>query len=136
MICSDEIAEAVRRSFALDTVPERHDTWEAPHYTCDYHLGGDTRLHLSVHDAEVAREGRLHYRQTRAGVLGAETIKGVKNFGFPAFESRTGVVGFLKDGKTLLVDAAEVPAGEVPPGFTRTEVAYAVSAAVIACWTE
>jgi len=135
MICTDEIAEAVRRSFALDTVPERHDTWEPPHYQCDYHVGG-SRLHVSVHDAEAAAAGRAYFRDTRGGLPGVTTIKGVKSFGFPAFESRDGLVGMMKDGKTLLVDAQEVPAGDLPRGFTRTEVAYSVAAAVMGCWTE
>ena len=135
MICTDEIAEAVRRSFDLEAVPERHDTWEAPHYQCDYHVGG-SRLHVSVHDAEDAAAGRAYFRDTRGEVPGVATIKGVKSFGFPAFESPDGLVGMMKDGKTLLFDAQEVPAGDLPRGFTRTEVAYSVAAAVMGCWTE
>lgn len=135
MICTDEIAEAVRRSFALETVPERHDTWEPPHYGCDYHVGGN-RLHVSVHDAKAAEEGRAHFRDARSALPGVATIKGIKSFGFPAFQSSNGVVGMMKDGKTLLVDAQEIPAGDLPSGFTRTEVAYSVAAAVMGCWTE
>jgi hypothetical protein len=45
-------------------------------------------------------------------------------------------VVFLKDHKTLWVDATRVAASDLPEGTNRQDAAYGVAAAVIACWTE
>jgi hypothetical protein len=58
------------------------------------------------------------------------------NLGFPAVSTRAGDVVFLKDGKTLHVDATRLPDASLPRSFSRSEVAYSVAAAVIACWKE
>jgi hypothetical protein len=58
------------------------------------------------------------------------------SFGFPAFETPRGDVGFIKDDKTLWVDATRLSGGDLPTGQTRQDVAYGVAAAVIGCWTE
>jgi hypothetical protein len=58
------------------------------------------------------------------------------SFGFPAFETPRGDVGFIKDDKTLWVDATRLRATDLPKGRTRQDVAYGVAAAVIGCWTE
>lgn len=134
MICSDETAEAVQRSFDLGALPARDDTWAAPDYSCRYELA-DSRLFLTVHDLSPAQDGRAHFTETRRSVR-ATRIGGLENFGFPAFETRAGVVGFLKDGKTLVVDARRVARRDLPRGFSRGEAAYSVAAAVIGCWTE
>jgi hypothetical protein len=57
-------------------------------------------------------------------------------FGFPSFETPRGDVVFLKDHKTLWVDATRLARSDLPDGATRAHVAYGVAAAVIACWTE
>ena len=56
--------------------------------------------------------------------------------GLPSFATPDGNVAFLKDGKTLRVDASGLPATTLPQGSSNGEVAYAVAAAVVGCWTE
>jgi hypothetical protein len=58
------------------------------------------------------------------------------SFGLPAFDSADGTVVFLKDGKVLSVDARKVAHRDLPKGFSREGVAYAVASAVIGCWSE
>ena len=137
MICSDEIRSAVQRTFHLTGRPTPTRRWSANDLTltCNYSLPAGM-LRMSVLDAPNERTGRPRFRRLRATLPGSSTIRGVPSFGFPAFETRSGNVVFLKDGKTLRVDASNLTRGGLPAGFTRTEAAYGVAAAVIACWTE
>lgn len=135
MVCSDEIADAVRRNLALDTPPEGTPSWDGEVFTCRYPVGAGT-LRLSVRDTTGAAEGRAWFDDLRGRLPRARDIDGMQNFGLPAFETPRGDVGFLKDHKTLWVDATGVRRAALPPGFSRTAVAYGVAAAVVACWSE
>jgi hypothetical protein len=137
MICSLEIAQAVQRTFALRKVPTATDSWADSTYTCDYQLPTSV-LRLSVKDLDEATAGRAYFDALGRKLPGAHSIRGLQNLGFPALETpgSTGAVAFLKDHKTLWVDASRVAARDLPPGFNRTGAAYGVAAAVIACWTE
>jgi hypothetical protein len=134
MICSDEIAATVQNVFGLDEKPVPLDGWADRTYRCTWELpGGDLRM--QVKDLTEAGPGRAWFDALQAR-LDARPIKGLQSLGFPAFETGSGDVGFLKDHKTLWVDASRVPASDLPDGMTRTEAAYGVAAAVVACWTE
>lgn len=135
MICSDEIGHAIERAADLDAMPANHHLWIPPVYTCVWHLE-NSRLTMSVDDVSDPKVGEANFEELRASVDGAEDLPGMQSFGLPAFEASSGVVGFLKDGKSLLVDARALTPADLPADFTRQEVAYAVASAVIACWTE
>lgn len=137
MICSLEIAQAVQRTFALTDTPLATDRFADHTYTCDYQLPAST-LRLSVKDLDEATAGRAYFDKLARTLPGAHPIRGLQNLGFPALETpgSTGDVAFLKDHKTLWVDASKAATQDLPPGFTRTGAAYSVAAAVIACWTE
>ena len=138
MICGDEIRDAVGSTLELaDGAPVGLHSWDPASrlFSCTYQLaGGDLRL--SVDDAEGAGAGTAYYDDLKARLPQAKTIKGLENFGFPAFETADGSVVFIKDHKTLWVDGTRLAARDLPSGTSRTEVAYGVAAAVIACWTE
>jgi hypothetical protein len=138
MICSDDdIADAVRRKLDLTSTPVGQHTWSPTSrlFTCTYSVaGGDVRL--SVKDLDTAGPGRAYFDALRSRLPGARTISGLENFGFPAFETPRGDVVFIKDHKTLHVDASRLGASDLPSGLSRTDAAYGVAAAVIACWTE
>ncbi len=135
MICSKETRAAVVRTFGLKTTPASLHSWGGQTFRCSYQLpGGD--LNLSVKDLAAAKPGRAYFDALRSRLPGARPIVGMENFGFPAFETPGGNVGFIKDHKTLWVDASRIPVRDLPAGFSRTEVAYGVAAAVIACWSE
>lgn len=135
MVCGDEIAGAVLRNLTVSAAPPRHAAWSNQTFSCTYILPGGS-LRLSVKDLNSVIAGRAWFDGLRKQLLHPESILGISNLGFPAFQTPNGDVAFLKDGKTLLVDATQVPTALVPPGSTRTGVAYGVAAAVIACWKE
>jgi hypothetical protein len=137
MMCSNEIRSVVQRTFHLAHPPTPARRWSATNLTlaCSYRLPSGT-LRMTVQDAPNERTGRPYYQRLRGDLTGATPIRGVQSLGFPALETRSGSVIFLKDGKTLRVDASDIVAHGLPAGFTRAEAAYAVAAAVIACWSE
>jgi hypothetical protein len=135
MICSAEIRHAVQRTFVLSSPPPASSTWTHRMFGCTYDLPNGS-LRLTVDDASDRNVGRSYFTGLRSQLDGSATIHGAEALGFPAFETRDGNVVFLKDGKTLRVDASTVPRRALPTGFSREEAAYAVAAAVIACWQE
>jgi hypothetical protein len=135
MICTPETADAVRRTFALAAVPPATDGWDDPVYSCAFELAKGN-LRLSVVDFEAGPKARARFEEVRADTPGAHRIPGMQSLGLPSFETEDGRVGFLKDGRTLVVDARGVTGADLPPGFTRTGAAYGVASAVVACWTE
>ncbi len=136
MICSAEIRDAVQRTFDLSRQPTGTPHWSKTDRTfhCGWQLPNGT-LKMSVHDALDKTAGRAFYDDLSEQLSG-KPIRGLENFGFPAFRTAEGDVAFLKDGKTLQVDATDLPTGALPADYTRGEAAYSVASAVIACWTE
>ena len=135
MICSDEVRDAVGHNLAVRSVPAGLHAWQDRTFSCTYQLaGGDLRLR--VEDLDAAKPGRARFEALRSRLPRPTTIRGLANFGFPAFETRHGDVVFIKDHKTLWVDASRLGDGDLPGGRSREDVAYGVAAAVIACWTE
>jgi hypothetical protein len=135
MICTAETAHAIQRTFGLHAVPARRPMWMPPVYGCSWALPHGT-LDLAVDDATRPGQGRRRFEQMKAATPGARRLTGVAGFGLPAFESGSGMVVFLKDGKVLSVDARRVTAQDLPAGFNREGVAYAVAAGVVACWSK
>ena len=135
MICGEEIRSAVRRNLALATSPVGRPSWHHRLYSCTYQVaGGDLRL--SVKDLDQGTPGRAYFDHLRNRLAPATDIRGLANLGFPAFETPHGDVVFIKDHKTLWVDATRLRVPDLPPRATRQDVAYGVAAAVLGCWTE
>ena len=137
MICSDEIRDAVKRTFALTRAVTGTGSWEVGDrtYSCTYRLPGGT-LRLSVQDALAETEGAAYFRTLRGRLPDGRTIRGVEGFGLPSLQTSAGQVAFLKDGKTLVVDASALSRSGLPKGYSRSEAAYSIAAAVVACWSE
>lgn len=137
MICGAEIRQAVRRTFGLTDAPSSTPSWSQSDrvFSCTYRLPRG-ELALSVQDATDTKQGRAYFDRLRDRLTGATSIDGMENFGFPAFQTSSGNVVFLKDGKTLRVDASMLTDAALPQGYSRDESAYSIASAVIACWTE
>ncbi|MGI9158018.1 MAG: hypothetical protein ACR2FG_15535 [Marmoricola sp.] len=137
MICGAEIQDAVRRTFALSGNPSSVHSWSKSDrvYSCTYRLPHG-KLAMSVQDSLDEKSGRAYFDALRKRLPGARVISGMESYGFPAFETSDGNVVFLKDGKTLRVDATSLPSAALPKGFSREEAAFSVASAVIACWSE
>jgi hypothetical protein len=137
MICSEEIAKSVQKTFGLASRPVGAHHWSPGDrlYSCSYPVGGG-HLVLSVQDATGVMAGKAHFAMMRRTLSGAAPLTGMEALGFPALSTGAGDVLFLKDGKTLRVDPSRVPAGALPSGISREDAAYGVAAGVVACWKE
>jgi hypothetical protein len=135
LTCGTEIRAAVRRNLDLPKSPVGLHAWHHRLYSCTYRLAGG-ELRLSVKDLDRAAPGRAYFEGLKSRLQGAAEIRGLENFGFPAFETPQGDVVFIKDHKTLWVDATRLTRSDLPADTSRQAIAYGVAAAVIGCWTE
>jgi hypothetical protein len=136
MVCAGQVVEDVTRIMDLNTSVQPTSTWKDPMFTCTFDLDQGP-LVLEVHDAEHRASGMAHFQTLRTGQEGAVPLRGVYSLGLPAFETRSGTVAFVKDGKTLEVDASRLTGRLGTEGEkNRMELAYAVATSVLACWTE
>jgi hypothetical protein len=135
MICSPEIRGDISRKLSPDAVAPGTITWESALYTCSYQLA-EGSLVLSVQDSPNEAVGRRYFGSTRQSARKASPLPGLLGLGLPSYETPSGSVVFLKDGKTLTVDATGLPNSIGPSSLSRSELAYAVAADVVACWSE
>lgn len=136
MVCGPEIRSAVSTIVGRDDLPAPRSEWlHSHHFVCTYELPGGP-LVLTVHVPQNADDGRAWFRQVRSSFAHTEKLPGILGLGLPAFESRVGVVAFLKDGMTLEVDARALPDIVGPHKTERTDFAYTIATDVLACWTE
>lgn len=133
MICGGQVATAVAATFRLDDAITPSSAWDAPMFTCTYEIDG-APLELSVHDTTDVAAGEEHYAELQR-TLDADDIEGLLGLGLPSFSNDEGVVAFLRDGKTLVVDATALPNG-FAGDMTHNEAAYAIATAVLSCWVE
>lgn len=134
MVCSGEVRAAIVSLLQLERDVEPVTTWDAPSFTCGYDIDG-APLVLTVHDATDAAVGEEHFAQVQRS-LGAADIEGMLGLGLPSFSTGDGIVGFLRDGKTLVVDATSLPGTLAGGSMTRDGAAYAVASAVLGCWVD
>lgn len=134
MVCAGQVQAAIASLLQLDGDVEPADSWDAPTYTCTYDIDG-APLVLTVHDATDAAVGEEHFRELQRS-LGAADIEGMLGLGLPSFSTGDGIVGFLRDGKTLIVDATALPATLAGGSTTQDGAAYAVASAVLVCWVD
>lgn len=135
MICGGQVADDVRRLTGVDALPEPSTSWQAPMFTCTFELPAGP-LVLTVHDTDDLAEGDAHFEARRAALAPTRELKGMYGLGLPAFETARGTAAFIRDGKTLEVDATALPTGLGPDGsLDQADLAYAVATSVLACWT-
>lgn len=134
MVCGAEIRGDVTRVSAVRT-PAGTSTWADRLFTCTYRLPVGP-LTLTVKDSPDLASGRTYFDALRQRLGQPQALSGVLSLGFPSFQTRDGNVVFLKDGKTLQVDATRLPAAVGPYHQSRADLAYGVASAVVACWSE
>ncbi len=108
MICDGQVRRAVSAILGLKGELPHSASWDDPVFTCTYDFG-DTPLILSVHDTTDVQQGRRHFATLQTSLPNAEEIEGLAGLGMPSFSTDDGIVAFLRDGKTLLVDATALP---------------------------
>lgn len=134
MVCGGQVDTAAAAILALEGDVEPASSWEAPMFTCSYDVDGAPVV-LTVHDVTDAGAGQAHFDALQT-TLRAEEIEGMLGLGLPSFSTGDGVVGFLRDGKTLTVDATALPDGFGDGARTQDQAAYALASAVLTCWVE
>ena len=136
MICAGQVVASVASVLGLEAEVAPSSSWEKPMFTCTYEIDGKP-LVLSVHDATDEAEGKEHFAALQNSIHNAEKIDGMAGLGMPSFTNGEGIVAFVRDGKTLLVDATALPSGlGANRTNTQSEAAYALASAVLVCWVE
>jgi hypothetical protein len=136
MICAGQVVTAVTNVLGLGSEVSPSSSWQKPMFTCTYEIDGQP-LVLSVHDATNQAEGEEYFAALQNSMDNAGTIEGSLGLGMPSFSTGEGIVAFIRDGKTLLVDATALPAGlGADKTTTRSQAAYALATAVLLCWVE
>jgi len=136
MICAGQGGTAGTKILGLEDEAVPMPSWDAPDFPCTYDADG-MPLQLSVRDATDVAAGEAHFADLQAGLDDAKEIEGLLGLGLPSFSTGDGIVAFLRDGKTLVVDATALPTGLGPDGTrTQDQVAYAVASAVLTCWVD
>lgn len=134
MICAGQVVGDIAAILGVEGTLTPSSSWEKPMFTCTYEIDGKPLL-LSVHDATDVSQGKKHFAQLQKSLDNAEEIKGMAGLGMPSFSTGDGIVAFVRDGKTLVVDATALPNGLGPNNSkTRGDAAYAVASAVLVCW--
>lgn len=135
MVCSQEIHGDVQKTFALPSLGPATPSWKHRRYTCTYHLPGGP-LVLAVQDSPTITTGDNYFRDQRRRDGNPPLLNGLAALGLPSYQTSSGVVAFIKDGKTLRVDATHLQPPPGPHEQSRSQLAYAVAADVIGCWSE
>lgn len=133
MICSPEVRTAIATMLHLDAAPDPTSTYVNQLYTCTYHLSVGP-LVLSVQDTAGVPAARTYFESLRRALPGSQALTGLAALGLPAFQTPAGTVVFLKDDKTLKVDATALPPRIGPNHQTRTDVSYQIATDIIGCW--
>jgi hypothetical protein len=133
LVCSDEIRNDVATLLALPKPPAATTSWTNHVYTCTYHLA-EGPLVLSVTESGTVAAARAHFTNLQQQLGSTQPIHGLENLGLPAFETPTGTVAFVKDDKTLRVDATRLPQHVGTPRFDRSHFAYTIATDVLGCW--
>lgn len=136
MICAGQVVTAVANVLGLGNEVSPSSSWEKPMLTCTYEIDGQP-LVLSVHDATDQADGEEYFVGLQNSMDNAATIEGTLGLGMQSFSTGEGIVAFMRDGKTLLVDATALQAGlGHDKTTTRSQAAYAIATAVLICWVE
>jgi len=134
MVCSQEIRHDVATALALKAPPSATATWSNHLYTCTYHLAGGP-LVFSVKESGNVPSARTYLSVLRHQLAPTQPLQGAVSLGLPAYQTSAGNVVFLKDDKTLQVDATAMPQQIGPQGESRSTFAYQMATDVLGCWS-
>ena len=134
MVCSQEIRRDVVTALTLKVPPRSTTSWTNHLYTCTYHLAGGP-LVFSVKESGNVPTARRYSTELRQRLAPTQPLQGAVSLGLPAYETSNGKVVFLKDDKTLQVDATAMPSQIGPHGESRTTFAYQMATDVLGCWS-
>jgi hypothetical protein len=131
MVCKPEAAAEI--AAALGTRPSRPPTptWADRLYSCRYTYHSGVMV-LSVKELPDDATTTAYYTAAQDRVPGRTTVQ---ILGQTGFAEPGGSIVLRKDFKVLRVDVSALPDRFGDPAHTRAEVAYAVTAVILGCWT-
>jgi hypothetical protein len=131
MVCGTEIRMDVQTLLGLSSPPPSTSSWSDAHYRCTYHLA-EGPLVVEVKEAGSPAGARSAFSDLQQHLGMTQPLHGLDSLGLPALQTRTGIVAFVKDDKTLEVDATGLPAriGH----RDRSDLAYTVATDILGCW--
>jgi hypothetical protein len=135
MVCSSEIHRDIAMALALPAQPPSTTTWTDHLYTCTYLLQGGP-LVVAVKELKDVPAARAYFGQMNRNLGSTRQILGLANLGLPGYQTSSGAVTFLKEDKTLEVDASALPAQVGPNHISRTDFAYQIATDILGCWTD
>jgi hypothetical protein len=133
MICSTETRHNLATLLGASRPPLASSSWANRVYTCTYHLSRGP-LVLTVQEAGTPAAGRRYYNALRARLGPSQPLTGAQGLGLPAFETNNGAAVFLKDDKTLQVDASRLPRSVGGAHRSRSDLAYTLATDIMGCW--
>jgi len=134
MGCSEETQGNIAKIFSLAHPQKPQALWSHTTYTCTYNIPNGT-LRLSVKQSKDDSAARAYFAGQQKNDPTAQSIEGLNNLGLPAYQTTGGHVSFVKDNLTLLVDTSTL-AAPLPAKASRTQLAYEIATAVLACWSK
>ncbi|MYV89210.1 hypothetical protein [Streptomyces sp. SID1034] len=135
MVCGPEIRSDVVKILAPPHAPTTTTTWTDHLYTCTYHLPGG-QLVLSVKESPNTASADAYFQSLRKQLGTTTQLTAAQGLGNPGYESESGTVVILKDGKTLRVDATGMPTASGPHQLSRADLAYEIASDILGCWSE
>lgn len=135
MVCGPETAGDISTALALGSPTPGTASWADHLYTCTYHLPAGTLI-LAVKELPDIAAAHQYFAAAQAKQGPTQPIVGLASLGLPGFETSAGTVMFLKDDKTVQVDAAGLPAQIGSFRVSRSDFAYQIATDVLGCWTE
>ncbi|WP_221639956.1 hypothetical protein [Actinoallomurus bryophytorum] len=134
MVCSAEIRTAVTKLLALHKSPPTTSSWADHLYTCTYRLPTG-KLVFSVKESPDPTSAHRYFSAQGQHLGATRLLAGMYNLGMPAYQTDGNAI-FLKDNKTLQVDATALPHHHTgPANDPRTDIAYTLATDVLACWS-
>jgi hypothetical protein len=135
MICGAEIRGSVATILGLAKPPAATTTWADNLYTCTYHLANGP-LTVSVKESGDVAAAKNYFDALRQRLGTTQPLRGLDSLGLPAFETSNGTVAFVKDDKTLQVDATQLPSEVNEQHRQRADLAYTLATDILGCWNE
>jgi predicted small lipoprotein YifL len=131
MVCQPEAENEIAAALGARTSQPPTPTWADHLYSCRYTYPNATMV-VSVKELPDDATTSAYYAAAQNSVPGRTTVEILGQNGFAAPD---GSISVRKDLKVLRVDVSALPDQFGMPAHTRADVAFAVAAIILGCWT-
>lgn len=131
MICKPEAEDEIAAALGVRTSRPPTPQWVDRLYSCRYTYPTGTMV-VSVKELPDEATTNAYYSAAQNNVPGST---GVMILGQNGFTEPDGSVSVRKDFKVLRIDVSALPARFGRPAHSRSNVAFAVAAVILGCWT-